>query len=649
MKKGMILLSFLFIFLGFISLVPAEVSITQPESTYNKGDEFGLNVSLVRSDSINGFLEVNIECDSGVVSLYRSPIALKSGQRKNVEISTFLEEIVIGKVLGKCNVKGSYSDELVKSRDFTISTDVDVSATFLKNSYNPGENLIFDGLAVKKNGKNLNGFLEVSLPGTSFTNLINVNEGKFSSSISLPTDLPAGEQSLVLHAYEKDLNGDIINEGTFNSNVKIAQVAKEAKIALNKESILPGEELIYTVLVYDQTNQDMKAVGEVVIVSSDGKILSSKSVSSGDASTLLIASNSTPGLWSVKGKVGEIITKKDFNIENLEKVSFEMMNSSLTVRNIGNVFYNKSIEIKIGDVSELKQINLMVGESKRYRLAAPDGNYEVKISEGIETESLGSVFLTGKTVSVQEEAKMKFLTSTVTWVWVIILILFGLAVAFYYKKIAKSDFVGKKPDYPLLNASNIDSVNRKDIDNGRKEKVNVVSLKIKGLAEFMNEDSSAGEIIKRVLQETRELKAKVVQSGENFNMIFAPIMTKDTDNSLRSVNIANLIKREFDAHNKKYAQKIEYGLGIHEGDMIVELNKGDLKFNPLSNAISYAKKMADSLDGEVYLSNQLHSATRAKVKVEKSKDGLYWKVNSIPDGDKHTKFIRKFMERQSRD
>lgn len=645
----MILLSFLFIFLGFISLVPAEVSITQPESTYNKGDEFGLNVSLVRSDSINGFLEVNIECDSGVVSLYRSPIALKSGQRKNVEISTFLEEIVIGKVLGKCNVKGSYSDELVKSRDFTISTDVDVSATFLKNSYNPGENLIFDGLAVKKNGKNLNGFLEVSLPGTSFTNLINVNEGKFSSSISLPTDLPAGEQSLVLHAYEKDLNGDIINEGTFNSNVKIAQVAKEAKIALNKESILPGEELIYTVLVYDQTNQDMKAVGEVVIVSSDGKILSSKSVSSGDASTLLIASNSTPGLWSVKGKVGEIITKKDFNIENLEKVSFEMMNSSLTVRNIGNVFYNKSIEIKIGDVSELKQINLMVGESKRYRLAAPDGNYEVKISEGIETESLGSVFLTGKTVSVQEEAKMKFLTSTVTWVWVIILILFGLAVAFYYKKIAKSDFVGKKPDYPLLNASNIDSVNRKDIDNGRKEKVNVVSLKIKGLAEFMNEDSSAGEIIKRVLQETRELKAKVVQSGENFNMIFAPIMTKDTDNSLRSVNIANLIKREFDAHNKKYAQKIEYGLGIHEGDMIVELNKGDLKFNPLSNAISYAKKMADSLDGEVYLSNQLHSATRAKVKVEKSKDGLYWKVNSIPDGDKHTKFIRKFMERQSRD
>lgn len=645
----MILLSFLFIFLGFISLVPAEVSITQPESTYNKGDEFGLNVSLVRSDSINGFLEVNIECDSGVVSLYRSPIALKSGQRKNVEISTFLEEIVIGKVLGKCNVKGSYSDELVKSRDFTISTDVDVSATFLKNSYNPGENLIFDGLAVKKNGKNLNGFLEVSLPGTSFTNLINVNEGMFSSSISLPTDLPAGEQSLVLHAYEKDLNGDIINEGTFNSNVKIAQVAKEAKIALNKESILPGEELIYTVLVYDQTNQDMKAVGEVVIVSSDGKILLSKSVSSGDASTLLIASNSTPGLWSVKGKVGEIITKKDFNIENLEKVSFEMMNSSLTVRNIGNVFYNKSIEIKIGDVSELKQINLMVGESKRYRLAAPDGNYEVKISEGIETESLGSVFLTGKTVSVQEEAKMKFLTSTVTWVWVIILILFGLAVAFYYKKIAKSDFVGKKPDYPLLNASNIDSVNRKDIDNGRKEKVNVVSLKIKGLAEFMNEDSSAGEIIKRVLQETRELKAKVVQSGENFNMIFAPIMTKDTDNSLRSVNIANLIKREFDAHNKKYAQKIEYGLGIHEGDMIVELNKGDLKFNPLSNAISYAKKMADSLDGEVYLSNQLHSATRAKVKVEKSKDGLYWKVNSIPDGDKHTKFIRKFMERQSRD
>jgi hypothetical protein len=646
MEKRRFLVSLLLVFISFLALASAEISITQPETIYNNGDEFGINVSLMRTDQVNGFLEISIECESGIVGLYKSPVALKASQRKSVEIATILDKSVIGNNRGKCNVKGSYSDESIKSRDFTVSKDIDVSSSLIRNSFNPGEEVIFSGNAVKKNGKNLNGFLEVSIFETK--NIISVKEGKFNSSIILPNNLAAGEQILIFYAYEKNSNGEIINEGTLRSSIKIAQVAKETKIALNKDKFIPGEELTYTLLVYDQSGQQMKVNSDLKIVDSKGKTVLTRTVTSGDANSFLTESNYTAGIWKIEGKFDSLLTKKEFNVESVEKISFEMFNSSLVVKNIGNVYYNKSVEIKIGEVSESKNINLNIGESKRFKLAAPDGNYQINVNGGSESRNLGSVFLTGKTVSIKEESKTKFITSAVTWVWAIILILLGLAIAFYYKKIAKSDFIGRKPDYLVMNElRNIEG--RKNIDNGRKEKTSVVSLKIKELNEFMNDDSSAGEVIRKLLEEARGLKGKVVQSGESFNIIFAPIMTRETDNALRAVKIAKLIKEELDSHNRKYAQKAQYGIGIHEGEMIVELKNGDLNFNPLGNAISYAKKMAEVSEAEIYISNQIHSSTRSKVKVEKSKDGVYWKVNSIPDGDKHNKFIRNFMERQGRD
>lgn len=646
MKKRVIFALALLLFVGFFSSVYAEVSMTQPENLYNKGDEFGLNVSITESNSMNGFLEIGLECDNNSIQLYKNPISVKAGQQKNVEISTFLDDFLIGDNTGKCIVKSNYVDEVSRSKDFTLSRDIDISVYMSKLTYNPGDEVLIEGNAVKKNGVNLNGFLEVNLPETNFSITSNVIDGKFNSSIQLPSDLPAGTENLVLHAYEKDSDGKISNEGSYTQSLRISQVVRDVKVALNKEDIVPGDELTYTVLVYDQSGKEMIVNAEAKIVDSQGKEVVNKGVSSSSVNSFLTASNSTPGTWIVSGKIGDLNSDKKFSIEEVEKISSEVVNSTLTVKNVGNVYYNKTMEIKIGEVSENKLISLDVGESKRFKLTAPNGNYEIKVNDGNEL-SLGSVFLTGKAVSVEDEKRINFLTESVTWVWVVIILLLGLAVAYYYRKVAKNDFIGKKPDYPLITDLNVSKSIKKDIQNGKKEKVSVVNLKVNGLSEYMKEDSSAGEVIKRLLGEVRGVKGKIVQSGENFNMVFAPIMTRESDNSLRAVKIAKLIKEEFDSHNKKYAQKINYGLGVHEGEMIVELNQGDLKFNALGNSLSYAKKMADSANEEIYLSNPIHALTRAKVKVEKSKDGFYWKVNAIPDSEKHTKFIRKFMERQS--
>ena len=58
------------------------------------------------------------------------------------------------------------------------------------------------------------------------------------------------------------------------------------------------------------------------------------------------------------------------------------MNDTLLVTNVGNVPYRKAIQIVIGNEIEIKELNLEVGQSKQFRLLAPDGDYKISVTDG---------------------------------------------------------------------------------------------------------------------------------------------------------------------------------------------------------------------------------------------------------------------------
>jgi hypothetical protein len=84
-----------------------------------------------------------------------------------------------------------------------------------------------------------------------------------------------------------------------------------------------------------------------------------------------------------------------FFIKEKELIKFELKGEELIVTNIGNSVYNEKIYITIGQTTGTKTPNIKVGDSIVYRLIAPKGVYNIKVTSGETTLIKNGVQLTG--------------------------------------------------------------------------------------------------------------------------------------------------------------------------------------------------------------------------------------------------------------
>ena len=118
----------------------------------------------------------------------------------------------------------------------------------------------------------------------------------------------------------------------------------------------------------------------------------------------------------------------------------------------------------------------------------------------------------------------------------------------------------------------------------------------------------------------------------------------------KALSLAEEISSILNEYNKHYALKINYGLGIHLGEMIIESNReGKIRFTSVGSTTIIPKRAADRSNGFVYLSEIVHRRMLGKIKCEKISSEGYWKLNQIVRRDEHKDFINKFMKKQSDD
>jgi len=160
---------------------------------------------------------------------------------------------------------------------------------------------------------------------------------------------------------------------------------------------------------------------------------------------------------------GEIIvqykdseTTENFFISEEIKAKFEIQGDKLVITNIGNTKYENTVYITIGGTTGTKNPKLKIGQSIEYRLVAPKGIYNLKITDGETTLIQGDVILsgTGQAIGViDESASQSGITGGIkedtdentlsylkqsSFVYVFILVVFGatilLAIERRYKK-----------------------------------------------------------------------------------------------------------------------------------------------------------------------------------------------------------------------
>lgn len=687
MKK--LSLAFAIVLLTFmqLSFISAGIYFSGLEDIYNIGDMINLEASV--DPIIEGrLLKTTLVCNGNSVIEFNN-LPDETGK---VSIKLPLNNYTIDNIEGNCYFQGIYSGETRNSEVFDISKRLEVflySDSFFSN---PGEEIVISGSARRLNGMPINGQIEISIPllktievtKTNRSDEVNnenqseieevsidssitagtfygkVTNGEFSVPITLSEEAPAGNYRIDILVYE-EVSGERSSEGVSLASLEIFQILKGIDIALNNQNVNPGELLEFKPGLLDQSGKNID--DEVSVIVKDRSLVSilEKIARSQETVSFTIPTNLTSGYYEIEARNGDLNTTKKFYVNEKSIVSFFLGNQTLVVTNIGNIPYNKDIEVFLNNKSFVKKINLALGEMQKFKLSGFNNDYDVKISDGESEFNQSGVRLTGFALnvdSVDDNRALSFITNPMIWIFIIVILAVGLLFLFrnifkkksfaYYsdntkiKEISKPNIPVQKTDIvkPILSPQN--KAEQVLVSNGHRSKATVIVLKIKNkIAE------SGKQTLEKAVELVYEKKGAVYDQGEFIYVVLSSLMTKTDKNESEAARIAEKFKIILNEHNRKFKDKIDYGIAINSGEIIGNIDGKKLKFTALGNLMISAKRLADLSDKNILISKEAYEKGMGEIKVKKLKVGNVEvnAIDNVTDSEKNKQFIDNFLKR----
>lgn len=170
-------------------------------------------------------------------------------------------------------------------------------------------------------------------------------------------------------------------------------------VSLDKQEYSVGENIKFIPRVLEGSQQIEK---QVTLTFSDvlEKKTITKQAESNKQDSFLVEDDFPSGLWIVKLECENKSIERTFTIAEKTEVEFSIENGKLIIENTGNTLYTKTIKIYIGNEEQTKTLNLDVGEKKEWTLIAPEGNYNIKVTDGAKTIQRENIQLHGGTGNV---------------------------------------------------------------------------------------------------------------------------------------------------------------------------------------------------------------------------------------------------------
>ncbi len=698
MKKLVLLLGCLMICSGVL----ADISISEPLDVYNLGDKLYIDLDGLRGAE-NGNLDIDLSCENDSVNLVRIPArAFSTGEDQSYSIPykvLDLEDLGIldlKSIVGICQIIASLSGNAVSSKTFEVSDDIVVTASLDKLEYNPGESVVVKIEAVKLNGVLVNGFVE----GSNVSSFNRVIEEGFAEEIfSVSETAEAGVYYLGVRVYDVGFGG-VLNEGKQVVSYVVNQVATSLVLSLSDLAAVPGGNFSIGVEIFDQSGVEMSGNVFVEIISPEGEEIESV-VSAGEFVFVEFMSNSSVGTWKIVSRFDDLNVEREFEMLPLQKVEFDFEDSVLVVRNVGNVLYNKSIEVLIGEEVMTLDLKINIGEVRKFSLKAPVGNWEVVVGDG-EHEISRQVLLTGNAISVSDFGNGAiFKNYSIVWVFLIVVLggIGGILLMRYRrtktlggdasliqrvrgigktgaklkKRVGKKvpakvmshmddslNFTKKSPAIQGLDSKDHNGEDKTMVDFTKKGAMGAeATLVLKGekhvsgvaaigIKNFEGLGDSARDALKKIIESSKG-KGLVDYRGDYIFVVFSPLVTRTYRNEKLSVRCGMDILESLKAYNKKFKDKFEFGIGVHAGDLIASKNGRGLKYTGVGNTISFAKRMSDVDSSKVVVSEVIRKKLIRELKVSKGKDigeKKTFVVLEIRDGAGDRKKLKQLMARQ---
>lgn len=140
--------------------------------------------------------------------------------------------------------------------------------------------------------------------------------------------------------------------------------------------------ITFKATIYDDNSNPIEGEMLVTIEDAERNVIIEKTVSSKEVSSIDLGERAASGQGVIKITYNGKDYFEFFEIGKKELARFDIEDNKLIVTNIGNTRYSKVIKITIGETESIKELELEIGESVSYRLIAPDGSYNIKVSDG---------------------------------------------------------------------------------------------------------------------------------------------------------------------------------------------------------------------------------------------------------------------------
>lgn len=671
MKKSlMFVFLFLFILVSLLSFSSSEVVLTDStKEVYNLGDVIRLPLSFYFDHEVSDIFVLSLDCPEGKVEFYKEYLYLSSGERASKTVYVPLIKGLINNLKGQCSVVYKLgTEENYLGDEFKISNKVFLEISKDRDSFNPGESFNLRGKATKENGDYFRGEIKVIIEGGVSENLEiskTVNSGDFNFAIIIPEKFESGSHLVSVKATEFDSNGDVSNSGVSEFFININQVPSTLDLILEDTKVNPGELILFRGILYDQTGERISSTVYFAIRNSESEVIQKIEAKTGETAEYKVEKGTLPGTWSLSAFSNELNQRTDFEIKEFEKIGVELINDTLILTNDGNVNYNKSVSIEIGEEVLEIPLELSYGDSTRYKLSAPNGVYEVSI-EGVKQQ----VSLTGKAIDVKKiSSGVKENGNLFLWAFIIIILIIVLIVVF--KRGYKKDFFGKLKVFPLpvskrkkdFKEISAEERSKKRIPSklpseislsikGDKQNSSVICLSLKNYSELSNGAESVSETLSKIVSLVESSKGFVFSNSGSLFFFFAPSKTKTFRNETLALNISEKIKKIIEEHNKKFKVKFNFGISLNYGTIVTKEEEGKMKFMSMGTLMSDSRKIANLSNGtEILISEKLNSKFPSEIKTEAKSFGSVkaYTVREVIDRKKHDTFIKGFLARQERD
>ena len=404
-------------------------TLESKEGDYRLGDEFILRGTVFKKsgEDINGDGKVYYSKDGREKELL-GEAQINNGKMvythrfENLNVGFYSFDVEVTDTTGNTN----YLEEVAS---FRISNDIQLKATALQTTLDPGDEVVINGEIKTNPFSPSEATIRFKVAEESYS--LVPDSKNFQYKFFLPNDMGPGNYAVLVTIADK-----YGNNGYANAPITIRRVPRSLDVTVNKQTFEPGEKLELQINTLDQIGKAMDEEIKLQIKDPSNNYLFNDEVFGGQSINVEFGRFTIPGFYTITASH----TKQDLRFEETvnvienKQISADYSDNTLYIKNQGNVPYNIPVDIVLvrrdasgnaitGNVVAdnddtkyyviRKEISLKPQEETTINLAeeVPEGEYDIYVDDKI-TDAEGNK-ITGNAVSDLREASQKEISERV--------------------------------------------------------------------------------------------------------------------------------------------------------------------------------------------------------------------------------------------